>query len=238
MKSLAHCRMWQMTHRKTILSQNSLFLAFSESPHQTDKWQLYSAYRSLPGHGCEIRPPRCRSDPHTSTGRCCCDTGGTCSSPPHHRRANTDLQGKRNRRKQHIRTQCLCVSVTKCVWEEKESPWCVCVRVSVSPSNFFPACFLLMLDSSALQGESERERQGTLVTEGLKAENCRSLLFWGRNCLCELCWLCLFFFLLWSWCLSFRCLGSYRQQQLWRLVHSLSLHLTNLFWAMSSHIGC
>ena len=51
----------------------------------------------------------------------------------------------------------------------------VCVIVSVSPSSFFPACFLLILDSSALQGESAKERQGTAVT------NCTSLLFWAGS---------------------------------------------------------
>lgn len=46
----------------------------------------------------------------------------------------------------------------------------VCACSSVSPITFFPACFLLILDSSSLHGESERERHGRLVA------NCTSLL--------------------------------------------------------------
>lgn len=129
------------------------------------------AYRSLQGHGCVSWPPRCHSDPHTSTGRCCCDTGGTCSNPPHRRMAGTDLQIQA---KAHRCTPPVSVTHSVCC-----QGFCVCFSVCVLPSSFFPACFLLMLDSSALQGESEKERHRTLVT------NCRSLLFQERICLSE-----------------------------------------------------
>lgn len=59
----------------------------------------------------------------------------------------------------------------------------MCPWVCVSPSSFFPACFLLMLDSSALHGESERQRQRG---SGNKLQESAVLYI----CLCEPCLLC------------------------------------------------
>ncbi len=73
---------------------------------------------------------------------------------------------------------CVCLGFSACVFD-----CCVCF----SPSSFFPACFLLILDSSALQGESENERQGTVVTK------CKSLLSgmhrFVRTSFCTFCYL-------------------------------------------------
>lgn len=72
---------------------------------------------------------------------------------------------------------------------------CVCVPcafVCISPSSFLPACFLLMLDSSALQGESEKEEMldsGELGGENAKVDtfkgNLRTSLYFCTVCYCH-----------------------------------------------------
>lgn len=126
----------------TLIGQHAFISSTS-----SETWRCvfqHFAYHSLQDRECVSSPLRCQSDPHTNTGHCCCDIGVACSNPPRHRKADTDLQ----------------------IWaeahskQEKQSFGWICSPEGGLPSNFFPACFLLMLESSALHGESERERQG------------------------------------------------------------------------------
>lgn len=55
------------------------------------KYSCLPSYRSLSVHEFLSLLFRYHSDPHTSTGCCCYDTGGTCSIRAHRRKANTDL---------------------------------------------------------------------------------------------------------------------------------------------------
>ena len=139
------------------------------------------AYRSSPGHGCVSQTPRCHSDPRTSTGRCCCDTGVTCSNPPHRRTEGTALHVE----KTHGRTQWttantlvvspLCVSLCLCVW--------LCLSHQAVSS---PLAFCWYWTALLYKGNLQRR------DKGLRWQTAQ-VCFSGLN-LWELCLLCVLFF--------------------------------------------
>lgn len=106
----------------------------------------FLTYRSSQGRGCVSRPPRCHSDPHTSTARCCCDTGETCSNLPHCRMADTDLHVQAKTHKTHTMNYgntpfvCVCVCWLLCV--------CVCFKRVCLTKQFLPR--LLSVDTGQL----------------------------------------------------------------------------------------
>lgn len=141
-----------------------------------------SAHRSWPVREYEIRPPRCHSDPRTNTGRCCCDTGATCSNLPRHRRASTGLGDVKK-------------NTSEVMFEVKEGV-CPSVCLSVRPSHQAVSsplascwCWTVLLYKGNLKGRDKG-------LWWLREQNCSSLLFSSRR-LCFSCAFYNFFFLLW-----------------------------------------